>query len=61
MSNKLQESDHQKNISEQFAGLDMKELIGSPLFAAYAGQLQLSKTTSEFIERMEIQASNDKK
>lgn len=61
MSNKLQESEHQKNISEQFAALGMKELIGAPLFAAYAGQLQSSKIASEFIEKMEIQASNHKK
>lgn len=55
MSNKSKESGHQKNIAEQFAGLDMDTLIAGPLIAASDAQQLLAKSTSEFIKDVKFQ------
>ncbi len=39
-------------ISEQFAGLDMEQLIGAPLRAAADASTQLANSTAEFINRV---------
>ncbi len=39
-------------IAEQFAGLDMEQLIGSPLRAAAGASKQLADSTAEFINRV---------
>ncbi len=39
-------------IAEQFAGLDMKNLIGAPLSAAADASLQLANSTAEFINKV---------
>lgn len=38
-------------ISDQFSGLDMKELIGSPLSKSAEASVTLAKSTEEFIEK----------
>ena len=55
MSNKSQESGHQKTIAEQFAGLDMDTLIACPLIAASDAQQLLAKSTSELIKDVNLQ------
>ena len=49
-------------IGNQFSGLDMHELIGGPLRAAYEAQAMLEKATAEFLEkvRLEDEGKNDK-
>lgn len=39
-------------IAEQFAGLDMEQLIGGPLSAAAGASKQLADSTAEFINRI---------
>lgn len=50
------------NIGDQFSGLDMHELIGGPLRAAYKAQTMLEKATTEFLEKvsLEDEGKNDK-
>lgn len=60
MSNQSQKPDDQKKISEQFAGLDMENLIGSPLNAAAKAQIQLASDTAEFLEEMNSHQSTQK-
>ena len=38
-------------IAEQFAGLQMDQLIGAPLRAAVDASLQLADSTADFIRR----------
>ena len=49
-------------IGDQFSGLDMHELIGEPLRAAYEAQTMLEKATAEFLEKvsLEDEGKNDK-
>lgn len=60
MSNQSQKSDDQKKIAEQFAGLDMENLIGSPLNAAAKAQSKLASATAEFLEEMNSHQSTPK-
>lgn len=43
-------------IAEQFAGLDMKQLIGGPLSAAADASLNLASSTADFINRVGFDA-----
>lgn len=43
-------------IAEQFAGLDMEQLIGGPLSAAASASSQLANSTAEFINRVGFDA-----
>lgn len=61
MSNQSQKPDHQKNIAEQFTGLDMETLIGGPLAAASAAQQQLATSTSEFLEEVGFPSTGPQK
>lgn len=60
MSNQSQKSDNQKKIAEQFAGLDMENLIGSPLNAAAEAQSKLASAAVEFLEEMNSHQSTPK-
>lgn len=61
MSNKSQKSDQQKNIAEHFEGLEMKELIGGPLFQAYKAQEELADASYEFLNEVGFSSSDCKK
>ena len=39
-------------VSNQFSGLDMKNLIGAPLTAAADASVQLAQSTADFINRV---------
>lgn len=39
------------NVSDQFKGLPMRELIGGPLEAAAQAQEKLAKHTKEFLDK----------
>lgn len=45
-------------IGEQFAGLDMKNLIGGPLTAAADASVQLAQSTANFINQVGFDAEN---
>lgn len=60
MSNQSQKSDDQKKITEQFAGIDMENLIGSPLNAAAEAQSKLASSAVEFLEEMNSHQSTPK-
>jgi hypothetical protein len=47
------------SIGEQFAGLDMKNLIGGPLTAAAESNLLLAKTTANFINEVGFDADRN--
>ena len=44
-------------IAEQFAGLDMKQLIGGPLSAAADASLNLASSTADFINKVGFDAN----
>ena len=47
------------NMSNQFAGLPMRDLIGGPLQAACDAQNMLAAATSNFIQDVGLQKSGD--
>lgn len=47
------------NMSEQFKGLPMGQLIGSPLKAASDSQLKLAQSTADFIQSVGFEETED--
>jgi len=50
-----------ENMSNQFKGLDMSNLIAGPLLAACEAQIKLAKSAAQFIDEIGLITDGDKK